>query len=112
MVLDAEGDLLAWNEPTLALIGDITALPPAERNLTRRRFLGDEAALVVYDTDEERRASRKAFDHPVIGRLTLDCDVLLLPDADQRLIVYSAEPGTPDADALDLLRVVGVQELA
>jgi transcriptional regulator with XRE-family HTH domain len=60
---------------------------------------------------EAHRTSTKTFDHPEVGRLRLACDLLLLPDTDQRLIVYSAEPGTPDADALDLLRVVGVQHL-
>lgn len=49
--------------------------------------------------------------HPEIGRITLDCDVLLLPDADQRLVVYSAAPDTPAAEALALLRVVGVQDM-
>jgi len=37
--------------------------------------------------------------------------VLLLPDADQRLIVYSAASGTPAGEALALLRVLGLQEL-
>jgi hypothetical protein len=41
----------------------------------------------------------------------LDCDSLLLPEVDQRLIVYSAAPGTPEADALALLRVVGLQDM-
>jgi hypothetical protein len=44
--------------------------------------------------------------------MVLDCDSLLLPDVDQRLIVYSAAPGTPEADALALLRVVGLQDMA
>lgn len=56
-----------------------------------------------------RRSSSKTVDHPEIGRITLDCDVLLLPDTDQRLVVYSAAPGTPAGEALALLRVVGVE---
>jgi hypothetical protein len=59
----------------------------------------------------ERRSSRKTVDHPQLGRLVLDCDALHLPDVDQRLIVYSAAPGTPQAEALALLRVVGLQDL-
>lgn len=61
---------------------------------------------------EVRRADRKTFRHPEVGLLTLDCDVLRLPDSDQRLIVYSAAPGSPAAEALDLLRVIGVQALS
>jgi hypothetical protein len=59
----------------------------------------------------ERRSSRKTVLHPQLGRMVLDCDSLLLPDVDQRLIVYSAAPGTPEADALALLRVVGLQDM-
>ena len=58
---------------------------------------------------EDRRVDRKAYDVPGIGRITLDCDQLAVPDDDQLLIVYSAAPGTSDAEKLDLLRVVGLQ---
>lgn len=59
-----------------------------------------------------RRSSRKRIDHPELGVVELDCDVLGVPDADQRLIVYSAAPGTPAADALALLRVLGTQDVS
>ncbi|MEU8899631.1 helix-turn-helix transcriptional regulator [Nocardia sp. NPDC048505] len=47
--------------------------------------------------------------HPELGTLELDCDVLLVPEADQTVVVYSPAPGTPSASALDLLRVTGLQ---
>jgi MmyB-like transcription regulator ligand binding domain len=59
----------------------------------------------------ERRSSRKTIDHPDLGRITLDCDSLYIPDVDQRLIIYSAAPGTAEADALALLSVVGLQDV-
>ncbi|NEW44942.1 helix-turn-helix transcriptional regulator [Nocardia cyriacigeorgica] len=64
---------------------------------------------------DERRAgymrnTRKTIDHPDLGRLTLDCDTLLVPDADQTVVVYSAAPGTPEAGALELLRVTGTEQ--
>ena len=49
---------------------------------------------------------------PTIGPTTLDCDVLLLPDTDQRMVVYSAARDSQGGEALDLLRVVGLQELS
>lgn len=48
--------------------------------------------------------------HPELGTLTLDCDVLHEPEADQTVIVYSAAPGTPSASALQLLRVTGLEQ--
>jgi hypothetical protein len=58
---------------------------------------------------DDRRVDRKTFTIPGVGRLTLDCESLEVPGDDQRLVVYSAAPGTRDAELLDLLRVVGLQ---
>ena len=42
--------------------------------------------------------------HPLAGDLTLADEALDLPgDAGQRVFVYTAEPGTPSQEALDLL---------
>jgi hypothetical protein len=49
------------------------------------------------------RSSRKVFDHPLVGRLELDCEVLHLDDCDQRLIVYTATPGSASETSLRLL---------
>lgn len=56
-----------------------------------------------------RRSHRKTFEHKELGRLTLDCDTLHVPDADQSVVVYSAAPGTPEHDQLALLNVLGTQ---
>lgn len=63
-------------------------------------------------TAGEWRSHTKTVRHPSVGELRLDCESLHVPDADQRVIVYSAAPGTPEADALALLRVVGLQDLS
>ena len=57
-------------------------------------------------------SNTKTFDHPEVGRLTLDCDSLFVPDSDQAVVVYSAAPGTPAASGLELLRVTGTQRLS
>lgn len=54
-------------------------------------------------TTERHRAAVKTIDHPAVGALTLDCDVLTVEGSDLRIMVYTAEPGTPDADRLALL---------
>ncbi|WP_460519860.1 helix-turn-helix transcriptional regulator [Flindersiella endophytica] len=44
---------------------------------------------------EERRQLVKRLDHPSLGPLEFECQVLHVPDTDQRLIVYVPEPGSP-----------------
>jgi hypothetical protein len=44
---------------------------------------------------EVRRRIVKRVDHPVAGPLEFECQVLHVPDADQRVILYCAEPGSP-----------------
>jgi transcriptional regulator with XRE-family HTH domain len=58
------------------------------------------------------RPSPKRFVHPVVGVLDLDCEVLLGDGHDQQLIVHSARPGTETYERLELLRVIGLQDLA
>jgi transcriptional regulator with XRE-family HTH domain len=58
------------------------------------------------------RSHTKTVAHPTLGELTLECDSLHVPDVDQNLLVYSAAPGSPAAEALALLRVVGTQDLS
>jgi len=56
-------------------------------------------------------SSRKIITVDGIGPITLDCDVLMAPGSDLRVVVYTAEPGSTDAARLDLLRVAGLQSL-
>ena len=58
------------------------------------------------------RGNRKRLRHPVVGWLDLDCQALLDPVTDQWLILYTAAPGTPTHEALELLKVIGTQDLA
>ncbi|MFE0527489.1 helix-turn-helix transcriptional regulator [Micromonospora parva] len=56
-----------------------------------------------------RRADRKTFLHPRVGRITMDCETLVTPDLGQQLLVLTPA----DAEArqkLELLRVLGVEE--
>ncbi len=57
-------------------------------------------------------ADRKRIDHPEVGPLTLDCDVFTVQGSDLRVIAYTAEPGSDDADKLALLRVIGLQAMS
>jgi transcriptional regulator with XRE-family HTH domain len=51
-----------------------------------------------------RRTICKHFDHPRVGPIEIDCQVLLIPDRDQRLVLYATEPGSPSYLTMQLLR--------
>ena len=86
--------------------------PDLQRLLRDLRSGSTEFAALWEDTTAGAwRSHRKTLLHPAVGPLTLECDTLHVPDTDQLLVVYSAAPGTPEADALALLRVLGTQQL-
>ena len=60
----------------------------------------------------QRTASRKTFSHPEVGPITLDCDVLVAQGSDVRLVVYTAPPGSTDAESLALLGAIGLQSFS
>lgn len=68
--------------------------------------LWETAATAEHTTD------RKTVRHPEIGDIVLDCDVLVVPGADLRVVTYTAEAGSDDASRLDLLRVTGGQTVS
>jgi len=57
-------------------------------------------------------SNRKTIDHPEVGPITLDCDVLTVADSDLRLVVYTAEPSSPDAGRLRLAQIIGLQKIS
>lgn len=65
------------------------------------------ARMWAEGTVVEHRSKRKTFVHPLVGPVTLDCDVLTAHGTDLRLVTYTAEPGSEDASRFDLIRTVG-----
>ncbi|MFC0032013.1 helix-turn-helix transcriptional regulator [Micromonospora chaiyaphumensis] len=102
-----------------ALVGDLRAAAaryPADPRLGR--LLADLRAhsprfAELWDAGAVGRhtAARKTVDHPHVGPLTLDCDVLTVAGSDLRIMVYSADPGSTDAERFALLTVLGTQSL-
>jgi transcriptional regulator with XRE-family HTH domain len=124
---------------SIFLSGRPSRLPPEDRERNARAHVADLRATVARRPDDPRLNSlvaelrqgselfarlwathdvavrlsdRKRLDHPVVGMLELDCEVLLTPEHDQRLIVHTASAGSVTAQRLDLLRVLGLQEMA
>ena len=54
---------------------------------------------------------QKVIDHPDVGHITVDCDTLIVAADDLRIMIYTAEPDTEDADRLALAIVLGTQSL-
>jgi len=59
-----------------------------------------------------RHGTIKRFIHPVIGTLTLDCQILTAENLTEKLIVFAPLPGSDDGEKLKLLSVVGTQTFA
>lgn len=53
----------------------------------------------------------RTFDHPQVGPVAVNCDVLDITDRDQRVFLYTAAPGTPSEEAMRLLSVLGTQRM-
>ena len=86
------------SDPDLrALIDDLRAASPRFAELWDQRPVA------------RRAADRKTIDHPEVGPITLDCDVLSVSGSDLRLVVYTAPAGSPAAEALALLGAIGLQ---
>jgi transcriptional regulator with XRE-family HTH domain len=56
-----------------------------------------------------RTDTRKRLVHPLVGPMTLDCQILTAENQTERLLVFTAIPGSEDAERLALLGVIGAQ---
>ncbi|RZT78570.1 helix-turn-helix protein [Micromonospora violae] len=82
---------------------------PAVTELIAELRAGSADFARLWERHDVRGASMltKTFRHPVVGEITVDCDRLTLADRDQHLVLYSAPPGSRDAEALAFLNAVG-----
>ncbi|WP_035841290.1 helix-turn-helix transcriptional regulator [Kitasatospora azatica] len=55
-----------------------------------------------------RAEDRKTIQHPTVGSITVDCDVLADADTGLKIVIHTASPGSEDETKLDLARVAGV----
>ncbi|GGV36429.1 DNA-binding protein [Kitasatospora herbaricolor] len=96
-----------------AAVGRRAGDPAATRLVERLRGASEEfAGLWELHEVAVRRHSRMRVLHPVIGPVDLDCQILLAPEGDQRLVLLTPPPGSDTADRLALLRVVGTEQFA
>ncbi|MFD1938980.1 helix-turn-helix transcriptional regulator [Nonomuraea mangrovi] len=101
-----------WEEVAAATVAHLRAAAGAHPDAEELTGLIDELSVKSgefaglwerYDV-RARTNGRKRFQHPVVGRMTLSYEVLTVARSEgHRLVVYQAEPGTPDHDAMMLL---------
>ncbi|MGW0085397.1 MmyB family transcriptional regulator [Streptomyces sp. NPDC003393] len=100
----------------VADLHDVIARYPADRELVDmigalRRSSPEFAYLWEGSTVAHHRSERKIVDHPHVGDVELDCDVLSVHGADLRVVVYTAAPDSEAADKLRLLTVLGTENM-
>ncbi|TXR55598.1 helix-turn-helix transcriptional regulator [Quadrisphaera setariae] len=67
----------------------------------------DFAALWATGAVGAHRADHKVVHHPAVGPTTVDCDVLTDGDADLKIVVMTAVPGSEDESRLQLAALAG-----
>ncbi|MEU0926347.1 helix-turn-helix transcriptional regulator [Streptomyces malaysiensis] len=103
----------AFEASIVADLKDATSRYPADGRLERlvRDLRAESDAFARHwatrPTAAQHTADRKTIRHPEVGDILLDCDVLIVPGADLRMVTYTAATGSSDAGKLDLLRVTG-----
>jgi transcriptional regulator with XRE-family HTH domain len=87
----------------------------AEAGSMIRTLLGVSPEFAALWADHEvafRRDDRKRLVHPVIGLIEVNCLNLFSEDGRQRLLWFTPAVGTDSAGLLELLAVVGTQEVS
>lgn len=102
----------AFASAIVADLKDAVSRYPADAQLDRLvhdlRGASDAFAhLWATATPAQHTSDRKTILHPEVGDILLDCDVLLVPGADLRVVTYTAAAGSSEAGKLDLLRGTG-----
>ena len=109
------------DEQVAHLVADLRMTAARYPNDTRlRRLVADLRAAsprfvelwgTAADPAPAEQSRHKVIEHPTVGPITLDCDTLVVAGDNLRIMAYTAEPGTEDADRLELAIVLGTQSL-
>jgi len=105
-----------YKQSLVADLRGVASRYPADRELAAMigalRASSPEFARMWEDSGVAHHVSeQKIIDHPELGELELDCDVLSVHGADLRIIVFTAAPGSEAAGKLQLLTVLGTENM-
>jgi transcriptional regulator with XRE-family HTH domain len=78
---------------------------PEADELVERLLAESEEFRAIWDRHEvaRRTSADKRFVHPLVGEMTLDCQNLTAENESERLVVFSAEPGSVSEARLRML---------
>lgn len=115
-VVRTSEDVTRFEQSAVADLRSATARYPDDQDL--RRLVADLRAAsarfaALWETGMvgTHREAHKTFDHPDVGLVTVDCDVLTVDGSDLRIVAYTAPSGSEAAEKLRLLSVIGTQVL-
>jgi transcriptional regulator with XRE-family HTH domain len=84
---------------------------PEAREFVEHLLRDSEEFAALWERHEVASTSGwlKRFLHPLVGTLSLDCQILTAENLTEKLVVFTASAGSEDADRLALLSVIGSQ---
>ncbi|WP_326659645.1 helix-turn-helix transcriptional regulator [Streptomyces canus] len=88
------------DDPDLAALVSRLNLSPRFCELWSRRAVGGH------------QSAHKLVQHPDVGDIALNSDILNTQDTNLRLVVYTAQPGTDAGGKLEFLAAIGVQRMS
>lgn len=107
---DRQGDLLVANLRVSATTNGPSSRAAAV--VDRLRALSTEFTGIWDRHDVTGRGDEsKTIAHPELGDITLNCQMLFTQDRGQALLVFTAVPGSESHSKLQMLSVIGTQDL-
>ena len=105
-----------YKKSLVADLRDVAIRYPADRELAGMigalRGSSPEFARMWESPEVAHHGNKtKIIDHPALGELELDCDVMSVHGADLRIIIFTAAPESEAASKLQLLTVLGTETM-
>lgn len=85
--------------------------PPTDEEICDHISPGVHRVVSRLDRVGAHRSDHEVLEHPSVGPITVDCDVLTDGDAELKIVIKTAAPDSEDESKVNLAMVAGVQEL-
>ncbi|MFE9927992.1 hypothetical protein [Streptomyces sp. NPDC005533] len=84
---------------------------PELRSLIAELLAGSADFADLWNSQDVRidHHVRQVVQHPQVGSIELDFDILTVPERGQQVVIFTAEPGSSAYQNLQLLKVIGTR---